>query len=538
MSLALLRENIGFLIFGLLILGGIAGLSIVTQSGIGASPDSVAYIGAAKNLLDGHGLSLPYGEPDNPAMTHHAPLYPLLLALSGSGGWKIMDAAKWINIILFIINIGIVFFILRSISSNFWLPMAGCTLILASPAMIQIHAMAWTEPLFISLSTLGLYVLSRYLGNGRRMPLVMSGILLGLAFLTRYAGAVLIATGMVVIILLGRKSLRQKLLDVLVFGGFTSLPMILWMARNKIVTKTATNREFLFHPLGKAQLMEMLGTFSGWVLIPERIPALVRGILLIALSIAVIWIIYVNIWNALINKKYKDLANELRSIPPIVNVFVIYIISYIGFLVFSVTFIDANTPFDERILSPVYNAGVILIVYTLDRLLKSPKTNQAIKITLVALLSIAVAIYIVNAAGFINTYQSSGLGFNSVYWREAEILQATKNLPADITIYTNVPEVVYLYTGRSALRLPKPSFALTKQVNPEYQADLSLIRDRLQSNTGVIVYFSQLAHSSRSEESGLIDTLNLCLYESSDEGNLYLPEKSGLPCRLSQEGSS
>lgn len=538
MSYWLNQEKFQYLALGFVLLAGIIGLLRITSLGIGTSPDSVAYIGAAQNLLDGNGLSLPYGELGNPPLTHHAPLYPFILALGGAIGFNILEAARWINILLFAANIVLLYVVLRSVIRVLWLPLAGCLLMATSPTMILIHAMALTEALFIFLTIAGLYELSRYLDNPRRVHLLLSGSLLGLAFLIRYAGVVLVAGGIVAIFLFSHKPIRKKLFDSTYLAILGFFPTILWMVRNFFVADSTNSREFLFHPLGKSQLVQMTDTFTTWALIPIHIPVVARGLLLVGLLFSVIWIIYGDVRIFVAKRKNQNLEDGMGNIPPMVNIFLLFIIFYLFFLIVSISFIDANTPLNERILSPVFIWGLVLILYAYSRVIESQKTQKAIKMALTALASVVVLTYAFNAVTFIQKQYLSGLGFNSVYWRESEILRIVQELPDNMPIYTNVPEVFYLYTKHPALRLPKPNLLVTQRVNTDYQADLFLIGEQLRLRTGMVVYFHHSDTSSQPEEDNLIDTLGLCLFEGTKEGNIYFPGTLGLPCQLPQEGSS
>src|SRR3989337_1553357 len=73
--------------------------------GLGVSPDSVVYIGAARSLLWGHGFSLPAESAPFAPITHYPPLYSSLLAVSGVVAADLLDGAIWLNVAVFSINI-------------------------------------------------------------------------------------------------------------------------------------------------------------------------------------------------------------------------------------------------------------------------------------------------------------------------------------------------------------------------------------------------------------------------------------------------
>ena len=61
------------------VLGTVA-LLLVARKGVYASPDSAFYVGTARNLLDGEGLTAP---PGSPPLSHFPPLFALVLGRGG-----------------------------------------------------------------------------------------------------------------------------------------------------------------------------------------------------------------------------------------------------------------------------------------------------------------------------------------------------------------------------------------------------------------------------------------------------------------------
>src|SRR4030042_2103472 len=76
---------------------GFSGVLVTTRWGIGASPDSVAYLGVAHNLMSGRGLSLPFGDLADTPLTRFPPLYPMLLAGLGQVAGDPVVAARWLQ---------------------------------------------------------------------------------------------------------------------------------------------------------------------------------------------------------------------------------------------------------------------------------------------------------------------------------------------------------------------------------------------------------------------------------------------------------
>ena len=209
-----MSKNLTISIIILFSLVGIISVLFVTKFGIGTSPDSVVYIGAARNMLLGKGLTIPFGQVINSPMTHHAPLYSVLLRIIGIPKIDPLNGARWLNAFIFgclILFVG--FSLFQLTRPSLITPILGSFLTLSAYPMLGIHAYAWTEPLFILLGLLGLYTLSLNIKKPNIISLIVSAILIGLATLTRYAGIAFIGTGIFSIILLPKKKFPKRLLQ-------------------------------------------------------------------------------------------------------------------------------------------------------------------------------------------------------------------------------------------------------------------------------------------------------------------------------------
>ena len=87
-------------------------------------------------------------------------------------------------------------------------------------------------------------------------------------------------------------------------------------------------------------------------------------------------------------------------------VLAVFIAVYAVFLIISISFVDANTPLDDRILSPAYAAGVVILLYGLDRVWPVIRRNSALARGTVVLLGAFVAGHAVQAAPMVASMAS------------------------------------------------------------------------------------------------------------------------------------
>lgn len=491
---------------------GIGCTLILTPSGIGTSPDSIAYIRAARNLLEGHGLNI----------THHAPLYAVMLAAGGSLGIDPFDAARWLNALFFGANILLVGLIVAGFTrASAWIPIIGSFLVLSALPMLTIHLMAWTESVFIFFTFLGIFLLALYLEKSGRWFLIAAALLLGLALLVRYAGAAVIITGFTGLLLFNQKTIFRRLVAALMFGFISAMPMFLWLINNLWVSGTSTNREMFFHPITLAQIREAFYTLSRWLLLPDTAANALR------LGVWLILVIVLGGGLILLRRQAKGGTNQPGSpvstkTPAIIKILALFLLVYSTFLVVSISLFDANTPLDDRILSPVYISALILGLYLLDQLLVLTGNTIAARAALLGCLVVFSAATLLNSLFSIRAGYPQNLGFSSPIWRQSETLALVKRLPAEAVIFSNSPEAIYLYTNRPVQPLPKKFLSANQQLNASYAADLSSMQGQIENQRGVLVYFNTLPERSTlptAEE--LKAQLSLCVVAQAADGAIY-----------------
>jgi hypothetical protein len=364
--------------------------------------------------------------------------------------------------------------------------------------------MAWSEALFLLLGLLGFYLLVMYLENASIENLIGAAILTALTMLTRYAGVVFSITGVLSIILFLHKPWRSRIISATLFGLLSVVPLGLWLIRNRLVAGTTTNRELLFHPIGKAHFSEAITTLASWILIPDTARIWVKVLPFIIIGI----LLLIAMWSII-----KSEAN----IPIFVKVLSIFILLYFLFLTFSISFFDANTPLDGRILSPVYVSGLILIIAILGNVSMKYYGYGLAKGLVLGLMALLAVAYLPRDKDQVVTAYQSGLGFNSVYWHRSETLSLLDSLPQGIPIFSNAPEAIYIHSNRPASRLPSRYQSANQRANPEYNSRLAEVEAILEAKQGVIVYFNTIQIDSIPKADELVQQMDLYpIYQASD----------------------
>ncbi len=499
----------------------IIGVLTATRWGIGASPDSVVYLGVARNLLTGRGLTIPFGDVADLPLTRFPPLYPALLAFAGSLAGDPLSVARWLHAGLFGANALLIAHLVTQARGGLTgATVAAAGLFVLSPSMVLLHSMAWSEPVFLLLSLLCLALLARFVRTQDGRWVVAAGIFAGLACLTRYVGVSLLGAGFLSVLIWGGGDRRRRVRMALLFLGLGAAPLGLWFLRNLAIAGTAADRAVVPHLVGATQAWQALETVSRWLLLPPSAPNAVKA--------AVALLVGGGVFGALllggpsIRARGEGRFREwFARVPAEIRLLAVFSISYGLVLLASVSLVDANTPLDERLLSPLLGPALVTSVFALatvrgaGRGARVGRAALLLGASLFSLLSLKAS-----SAAALEAYRN-GIGFNQVEWRRSATVARLSGLLETTRIYANAPEAVYLLTGRSALQIPRRANLVTRQTNESFQNDVMAMGAALAQEGGVIVYFTRIQSNSLPTEEELRDLLSLEPLFRGEDGAIY-----------------
>lgn len=463
-----------FLTLGLLAVGGIWLLAYSTPFGLGLNDDSIAYIAGARSIMAGEGYREAWLASNGP-VTHFPPGFPGLLALIGTiTGLDPVRGARALNVLLFGLNVALTGWVGWRMTGSRIAGILGSVLILLSSSLLYIHARAMSEPLYIFLMLLSFMLLDIFFSRSQKRWLVALGIVLGWAYLARYAALSLLAT-MIAVLLILHESWRKRLNSVLILV-LGALPWILgWSIRNRIVGGNLTNRVLGWHPITLENWDLGVKTFAEF-LVPS--PIVRRTLSQIPVSFEVIMLaIGLSILAWVIYKGWPYFFKPAQGTRPETLSFTnaLYVIAYMSVLVLTMTLFDRATKFQVRILSPTFVSLLLLLTALVVWLWRKKHFiwKPVILLFLAGLLGIFAHGQVLN----VQNSRKGGDTFAGERWYASEAIYAIEQLPEDVLILTNEPGAVYLYTGRPSGVLPKT------------EPDISNIKEPVLDGRAVIVLF-------------------------------------------------
>jgi hypothetical protein len=319
----------------------------------------------------------------------------------------------------------------------------GALFVVLSTEMLEVHSMAWSEPLYIFLSLAGFLALDSYRERPRPRALILSGLAMGLAFLTRYAGIAAAAAGAVAVF-------RRRKRDAPAYLALAFGPPGLWLLRNRLLTHHATDASWaLRHPVLPGLL--------------EAAPDALAALALIALLATAR------------KERRSDWAGKLE---PQLAFCAFYVALFASMALLTTPGLLSEYP---RYSTPL---RLSLALMTLP-LLQGRWENAAGRLS-------AAGFALVLAGRMLlwgRHVARDGQQYAGERWKGSAIIAYVRALPEGARVYTNSPTPVYLYAGKDIVDIPTRE-DFDEGPNPEYRHDVASLREDMERGA-VLAYFKE-----------------------------------------------
>jgi hypothetical protein len=161
---------------------------------------------------------------------------------------------------------------------------------------------------------------------------------------------------------------------------------------------------------------------------------------------------------------------------------------YPAFLLVSITFFDADTSLDRRILAPAFVTVLGLAVVLAWRGGRIDRLGRAGRAAMVAACLILAGVSLHRGVGWVVDFRRDGAGYNGRLWRECRFLDGVRRLPEGLTIYTNARQAIRVNTGRASRELARTIAEFTRRPRGTYESDLAKMAAELRAGSAVLVY--------------------------------------------------
>ncbi len=443
-----------WLLPGVALLAGVV-ILISTVRGPGVGGDATVYLASARSLVDGRGLGMLNPDGTFAFLSYYPPLFPLSLSVSGFLGANLVDAARWLNALLFAALVWLTGYSLVRASRSPVTGLLAAAALALSPIAIPPFSWAMSEPLANFLGFLGLAALLWGLEDGEKGRwLAASALLCGLSIVTRYASLPFLAAGVLGIGILGIGKFRSRLILAVIYLVIGLIPWAIWEAWDYAHTASLASRSLAQAGAGLVSSLasfwaSLRQVFLGW-LVPEswlnsflRSGALQTILTLAGLAVLGAW-------------AFLALRRQLRRDQPastLVRLFILmalFFVAYGFFILVSYLFVYPTIDVSQRIMLPLHIALIWMVAALAKLSLNAwPAARRAgMVVGIVALL--LCGWFASRSLRIVQQNYQEGLGYNSIAWQTSPVIEQVRKLPASTILISNENTAIYYLTGRLA----------------------------------------------------------------------------------------
>jgi hypothetical protein len=436
----------------------------LTRNGPGASGDAVHYMQGAQNLLAGHGFSRLRANGQYIPITGFPPGFSVVLAGLGLTGLPVFDAGRYLNAVLFGLNVILVGWLLYRATRFGPFAILGAWLFMYARNILQIHSWVMAEPLFIFLALLSFLLMDLYLKRGKLILLILASLVMAFAGLTRYVGLALAPSAILVTLWFSQKDTAMKWRDAFIIGVFSLGPVGLWFVHNSLSSGNLVNRQLIYHPISKSLIFTLFDELSyWWFALSLSWPWKVRWTLLL-----IFFLIGAGIYLYTLNKWRNDQAKaQISPIPGMVGLFLAF---YVFALLLNTSFIDASTDTAsiKRYAIPLVAIGIL---WTFSAYAQVGKRGWGRTISYMILCCVGLGMVVFYASKSVPFLLHPGFSFGYTDDRRNWTCEVNmlKVIDPQQVVITNDYEEYYFLAGR-------PAYTLTGKYDPyldQYVEDFS-----------------------------------------------------------------
>lgn len=510
--------------FLLLSLVGVGGLLYALRWGPWVYSDSVAYILSAYNWITGRGLGIfnPSGEFD-PMMP---PGYPWLIGAFLVLNLDPLHAITVVNSLCFALGLFLLGWGTWRLSGSWFWGWTTAMLVLLAPWVISNFDGAMSEPPYMLLTLLNLFLLAHYTHSPRLEVGIAAALCAAGAGLMRTIGLVNLVVGVLVILVVHRRSQREAAIRASGYAIMAGMLPLVWLFR-----ETLPNRPFVWD----SSLLTQANTFRQsvtrlslqWVPIFKMLPASwLKSLALVTMGLLAGW-------GA--GWAWKQARREENPQPELAGgltwwaIVTLYALGYLLFLGLSYLFSSLTPDIDTRLLMPFFIALAVVIPGGFFLAMRARSVAPHWEGLLAALIFLSTLIYYLpTTVSYLSQRHTTGSGYSGLRWRDSETLRAAQDLPANLPLVSNQPIAVLFYTQRfpyEITRLVQPDRAVLEQPFGNGMSEDELVfRTRCAALILFEPEFSQQMRALYGDQTAryqAIFTAGLRLYRRLDDGVIY-----------------
>jgi 4-amino-4-deoxy-L-arabinose transferase-like glycosyltransferase len=498
----------GRLFLALLLFGTVLGL-LLTRHGVNTTDDADTYIGVARNLADGHGLTVPFTnvlDPFSPstAVGFHGevpfllfgPLLSLVLAPFEWLGLASIDVVRYLNPLLLGFTLAVLGVLAWRLTRRSLLLSLAVVLLSLHTYVLQLYGFVQSEALFLPLALAALLFLGRWAASRRTRHLVAFTSFAALASLARMVGVSLALVGVIAVLVWSADRWSRRLGRALAVGAGAVGPLLVFVVYESALAGAGNRRPLSFQLPGTYDLRPTLDSLTRWLLPSDPSGALtsthrwVVGALLLAIVLLLAGLAW-RAWPrspATGGPAPPQPADDVEA-RRLLGVVAMATAAYLLVLVASRTVTDHSAAFQfgGRLLVPALPLAWLLVAGVVAQWAKrvwTPRLAHTIVVT-AGVLGLVLGVAHLTRTGEVLGWDGPGVNPTVAQSPTPEIVS---RLAGNGVVFANAPNRIWNGTGLHAVTVPARTVALSGDHNQHLARDIAQLREELRRHGGVVVY--------------------------------------------------
>ena len=415
-----------------------------------AFSDSAAYLSAARNIQAGNGATILNSNGSFTPVTEFPPLFPVILSLFTPNEGYFLTTARWINVIFFALSIFTVG-LLSFRAFNKILPSIFSSILIAiSPLMVDTFSGFMSEPLFIGLLLLLVFLLFEFINSKNTFFLIPIFIISSFLPMVRYAG-ILFVFCISMCFYIFRKINPQRIFQLIPSYILVSLaPIGIWFFNQfSNLDKVGGKRLILnvnfvnnvFH-----SILQEFRVIEGWIpysgiysnkIINQALLFSFSGLFIISLFIG-------------LSSSIKNRNNNTHKSLLLFQICLILFSAYVLFIGFTHNFTIPTIDIIDRMMVPIYPFLVLIFLCAFEILIIEKK-RWFFGSVLLFIALISIRFYGLSAYKAVEVLNAEGKGYSSREYLQSEFVAKLNSLPLNQQLISNSAAFVLFYTNRFPL---------------------------------------------------------------------------------------
>lgn len=466
---------------------------------LGTGGDAAAYMGVARNILDGRGVTSPYvNELDTmpPAVSAEhigrapfllwPPLYPVSLASASYWGLGPEDAAHVLHLVaIAVAGVFVVLLTSQLSHGSAWAGLAaGLAVVLSGTVQSSVIA-SYADPLFLALALGSVLLLASVVRTGQWPAVLAFVCTAAAATMTRYVGFGLVIGGVGCV--LTDRALRWRTRTSFVAAiAAAAAPAAAWL----LYVRSQVPNE-----LNRSRVTWRGDIWSGFVealaqwIAPERLPAWWKAMSLIAVVLLVLPVVLRAVATRLGSTRRSGEHTREAAAAWLASAWLAF--GLLAVIAGSAMTIGAQLSVNGRMLLVIQ---ALVIAWVAAGAAASIRTLRGIGSARPVMLGLVAIPLVVVLAGIVWVgVLNADRPFTSPLVAEATPADAARlaeTLRTTNPIFANSPTELYVLTERGSAPLPQRFHPATNEPNAEYERELIELRALVLDRGGAVVLFA------------------------------------------------